>query len=528
MGAAARATVSIAAFTVLRGVANFALQVVVAGRFGASHNADAYFVVIGFGLVISELLVGVLTVAALPTLIHIRESEGEDSGWRLEGSVLAWCVAALLVAALALFAAAAPAVRLLAPGFAPGISRLSVDLLRFSLPGLFAYGCALLFGLALQARNAFVSTAAVPTLPFLGGTVGLIVAPEGKGLFHLMTGFTVGAAVGLVIQVRQWRKVTGHRRVAVTLRHHALLGVAKLVSPVLVATSCVFLLQVVLRMSASDLGEGSVAAIGFANQIAAVPVALLTTPVGTVLLSRFSFLMRDGRLESGARLLNEAVLVVALGSALIGALLIGLAQPITQLLFQRGSFTASDSALTADVLRWLAAGLFSVSATSLLSRAFAAARIVQPVAIVWVATVAFFFTTWYPLRASLDVGGLAAVYSAAYVFALVLLLVLLRREGAGIGMREIVSLGARLTVSAALAAAASWGVHELSAPTAGSVLEGTAGDAARLGASILVGGAAFVGATYAMRGAEAAAAHKWMRMMVRRREGATTPSNTSS
>jgi putative peptidoglycan lipid II flippase len=287
---------------------------------------------------------------------------------------------------------------------------------------------------------------------------------------------------------------------------------------VLIATLCVFLLQVVLRVTASDLGEGSVSAIGFANQIAAVPVALLTTPVGTVLMPRFALEMQHGGLQAGTRLLNEAVLVVTFGSALIGALLVGLAQPITELLFQRGNFGASDSALTAEALRFLGAGLFAVSASSLLSRAFVAARRVRPLAYIWVATLAFLIASWLALRGTVDVGALAGIYSAANVFALVALLVVLRREGAGMGPLAAVGVGVRLTVSAGLAALTSWGIYELTMTANDSFLHGTYWNVARLALAASLGAAAFLATAFALRGEESAAAGQWIRLLRRRRE----------
>ncbi len=512
-----RATVAVAGFIAIRGVVNFALQVAIAAEFGAGSETDSYFVVVGSSLLMVDVVIGVLTFAVLPALVRLRESQGEQSALLLESTGLLLCGAILVVAGVVLFLGAPLAIALLAPGFSPATSDFAVELLRFTLPGMLLYTFALLLGLGLQIRGRFKTTAFTPVLPLVGSLVPLLLS-DAVDLTHVMVGFAVGAALALVSQAIFWRRSTqGHGR-RVDLRDRHMLELARPIGPIAVAFGASVLLPIALRLSASDLRPGSVAALGFAGQVVAIPIALLTTPVGTVILPRLAELMHEGSLRGGSRLLGEALLVVTLVSSLAGALILGLAEPTVDLLYGRGSFTDRAVTLTAGATTWLGAGLAAVSASSLLGRALAAAGQVKRFAVVWLLTLAFFAGGWLLLRPS-DVAGLAALYSGAYAFQAAALFMLARAYGAAMGLRRAAGVLLRLLFSGAVAGVVSRSVFGFADGVAAGFLELMIA----LGLAALAGTAAFLATTLAMRGTEASTLRRLAVRIVSARRPDTSP-----
>jgi putative peptidoglycan lipid II flippase len=509
-----RATIAVAGFTALRGAVNFALQVVIAAEFGAGSETDSYFVVVGSGLLMVDVVVGVLTFAALPPLVRLREGQGERSALLLESTGLVLCGATLVGAGAVLFLSAPLVIELLAPGFSPATSEFAVELLRITLPGMLLYAFALLLGLGLQIRGRFRTTAFTPVLPLIGSFASIPISGE-TDLTDVMVGFTAGATLALILQSIAWRRATrGHGR-NVDLRDPRLLELAKPIVPVAIAFSASVVLPTALRLAASDLRPGSVAALGFAGQVVGIPIALLTTPVGTVILPRLAELMHAGSFRDGSQLLREALLVVTLASSLAGALLVGLAEPAIELLYGRGRFSDRAVALTAEATIWLAAGLAAVSASSLLGRALAAAGKVKSFAVAWLLTLALFVGGWLLLR-PLGVAGLAALYSGAIAFLAVALFALARAYGAEIDLRKSVGVLLRVLLSGVVAGLVSRSFFNFVGGVPGSSLELTIA----LGLAAAAGTAAFLATTLALRGTEASTLRRLaVRIVSARRRG---------
>jgi putative peptidoglycan lipid II flippase len=108
----------------------------------------------------------------------------------------------------------------------------------------------------------------------------------------------------------------------------------------------------------------------FANRLIELPLGLVGVAMGTVLVPELTRSLRGN--DAGAVAHAESRgLELAVGMALPATLgLMVLSEPVVRMLFQHGAFTASDTAATAQALRWLALGLPAHVLIKALSPAF--------------------------------------------------------------------------------------------------------------------------------------------------------------
>lgn len=102
---------------------------------------------------------------------------------------------------------------------------------------------------------------------------------------------------------------------------------------------------------ASELGEGPISWIAWADRLLELPLSLVSVSLGTALLPTLAGLWAKGRKEEMADAMNFSLrlnLFLCVGAA---AGLFSLAEPIIELIFQRGHFTMEDTLATAGVLR---------------------------------------------------------------------------------------------------------------------------------------------------------------------------------
>ena len=108
----------------------------------------------------------------------------------------------------------------------------------------------------------------------------------------------------------------------------------------------------------------------FANRLIELPLGLVGVAMGTVLVPELSRALRGNDASAVAHAESRG-LELAVGLALPATLgLMVLSEPVVRMLFQHGAFAASDTAATAQALRWLALGLPAHVLVKALSPAF--------------------------------------------------------------------------------------------------------------------------------------------------------------
>ena len=155
--------------------------------------------------------------------------------------------------------------------------------------------------------------------------------------------------------------------------------------------------------------------------------------------------------------------------ALVG--LIVLADSIVALIFERGSFTAADTAATAAALRWYALGLTGYSAVRIAVHCFYALGSSRVPTAVSIGAVALNVGLNLALVRVMGYRGLALGASIAALANAVTLLALLRRRLRGLDLPRVLLVLARIAAASAAMGAAAWWLHgRLAAPWGGGFL----------------------------------------------------------
>lgn len=102
---------------------------------------------------------------------------------------------------------------------------------------------------------------------------------------------------------------------------------------------------------ASALGEGAISWINWADRLLELPLSLVSVSLGMALLPTLADFWARGERERMSETMNFALRLNLFVSVAAAAGLYMLADPIVEVLFQRGRFTPEDTAATAQVLR---------------------------------------------------------------------------------------------------------------------------------------------------------------------------------
>jgi putative peptidoglycan lipid II flippase len=272
--------------------------------------------------------------------------------------------------------------------------------------------CALTFGLtgycsaALRAHGCYLPPAAIYVAYNIGIIATMLVCGTRFGVRSAAMGVAVGGCLMVAIQLPAF-----HRRLISEKAAERLAGEAGgepaaakgramqlgLIAAVLTFALCKQSQVFIERFLASSLAAGSISHLNYAQKVSQLPMVLslmlctVTFPVVAQAVARGDIAAARARVE---RDLGLAACVVLLGAAAIFAC----APQIIHVLFQRGAFTADDTAATASVMRVYALGLLGHSMVGALVRSYFSAG--RP--------------TWYPVGAmAVGMGATAGVGSWA-------------------------------------------------------------------------------------------------------------------
>jgi putative peptidoglycan lipid II flippase len=460
-------------------VLGLARDQVLAGYFGAGNDMDAFVVAFRVPNLVRDLFAeGAMSAAFVPTFTRELTLEGKGHAWRLGNNVLngLLIVTGALVVLGIVFAR--PLVAAYAGDFArvPGKLELTIELARIVLPFLTLVAiAAAAMGMLNSLHHYFVPalSPAMFNVATIVGVVALTPLMPRLGQPPIMAVAIAALAGGFGQAAIQWpplRREGFRYRFTFAPRDPALHRILVLMGPGTIGLAATQVNLFVNTVLATSQGTGAASWLTYAFRLMYLPIGLFGVSIGTAVLPAVSRHATAGDTASMRRTVSRGLaLMLALNvPATLG--LVVLAQPIVQLLFERGRFLPADTAATAAALRLYAVGLAGYSAVRIASPTFYAIGESRVPAIVSGVAIAVNVSASVLLVRAIGFAGLALGTSLAAIANAALLLWLLRRRLGGLDERRLLSTLVKVVASAiamAIVAGALQRVMDRALPGAG-------------------------------------------------------------
>jgi putative peptidoglycan lipid II flippase len=299
---------------------------------GVSHANDLAVLVISVPDVLNAMLIGGALAAVLVPEMH-RRSQAISSQHASQLIVQTFFVVGAISSVLAIILAACSSwfTQMLASGFTPAqlseASRLiMIVLLAFPISAVTAVTAA-----ALQGHHK-------PTIPAYGNlffNVILLIA-----IFFWVTQLINCYAIGVFRGgFQSLTRFSALNRELLLKYFQALTAIGVVVA-----------FPVVSRSFASAF-EGGISLFEYAQKLVELPRGLFGAILTMVIFPRLSRIFAEGNVSDGAKLISQAAGLILLISIPATVAVYGCAEPVVSLLFERGMFSAMDTANTAHLLQ---------------------------------------------------------------------------------------------------------------------------------------------------------------------------------
>jgi len=349
-----RAIVVVTLGTIAAKLVATAKELTVAAWFGRGDAIDAFLIALLVPTTVIGLAAGSFSAALIPTYIRVREQQGDEAAQQLFSSVQVASLGFLALVSILLASTAHFYVPLLGSAFNPGKLLLTERLSYLLLPFIVLNGAIIIWSAVLNAGERFALPALTPAVTPLVAVLALLMFGRRWGIYSLAVGTVVGSGLeafllGCVMRARGFRP--GFRWCGTTpeLRQVLRQYIPMLAGALLMGTA-----PVIDQAMAAMLKGGSVAALLYGNRVVTVVMMLTSAALGTAVLPYFSQMAVKEDWSGCRRTLKVYSILIIVDTIPLTLAVIAGSSWLTRILYQRGAFTAADTAVVSSVQAFFA------------------------------------------------------------------------------------------------------------------------------------------------------------------------------
>lgn len=355
-----------------------------ASQIGAGPILDTYYAAFRIPdfLYISIASLASVTVL-LPFLMdRIKQNDGQDKARSFLNNVFSAYMIFMVIVSL-IVAILMPEIAIyIAPGFTKIQLASLVVTSRIMLLSPIFIGLSNLIGSVTQLFRNFFIFSLSPIFYNFGILFGIIILYPIFGVYGLAAGVILGAIFHLLIQIPIVIKHGLFPKIIFKIKWQEIFDVMKLSLPRTLALSCNSLAFMVLIAMASTLKPGSISLFTFSFNLQSVPVGIIGISYS---VAAFPVLVKSYSLKEMDKFVNHiigAARQVIFWTLPVIALIIVLRAQIVRVILGAGTFSWSDTRLTAAAIALFIISLASQSLVLLFVRGYyAAARTKTPLTV---------------------------------------------------------------------------------------------------------------------------------------------------
>lgn len=409
-------------------------ETLIAGVYGQGYASDVLNTSTQIPLLFFDMTLGVAILSTfVPIFNGYLERDGKERAMAFANNFMSIVVvfAAILSAIGMIFAE--PIVKLMVPGYPPEKVLETARLLRILFPSIIFTAAAYTAVGILQSFGEFNIPSIISVVSNLIMILYLFIAGNRFGLTGVVISMFVAWASQLFVQLPHLVKTSYRFRPCINLRDKGIRDAARLAVPVLIS-SWVQPLCVVINMAlGSSMGDGAVSGLNWANKIYIIIVGVFAYAVTNFIFPKLSRFSANGSNDDFAETTRLSLSWIIFIIGYVCAIFVSLNIPIIQIVFERGEFTAENTALTANALFFYSFGMIGYAICEILNKSFYAVQDGKTPMLTSISGVVINILSalFFVKIAKLGIGGLALASAVSSIFMAITLLTMMNKRNPG-------------------------------------------------------------------------------------------------
>lgn len=482
-----KSTIAIMIITIISKLLGFGRESLIASVYGTSFSSDIYV----FGIGITGMLFASIGDAIRTTFIpmlsdYIEHKSFEERNYFVNNILNIVFILSLILMFIGV-AFGKYILLIFGPGFATKYSQSdfisAITLTKIMFVSLIFISIQNVLSAILQAHKEFVVPASMSIFYNIIIIGFLILFGKTYGAKGLIITLLVAYAIQAIIHIPKYKALGYKYKFVFNLKDNGVKTILTLVVPVLIGTSISQVNFLVDRMLATNVGEGAISTMNFANKLNLLIHSIISVSITTVIYSTLSSLNSKSDTEGYTNVLTKAtnILCLVMLPATVGMMVLRL--PLVNLAFRRGAFSADAAILTSSVLLFYAPGVTALGIRDIFNRAFYAIKDTKTAMINGAIGVIINIVLNLILVQFMGLNGLAFATSISSIVTTVLLIYSLNRR-IKFGIKPMLSSFTKILISSVIMGIV---VHYSYGYIANMFSSGTMGQLLSLGFTVLIG-----------------------------------------
>ncbi|NLM45013.1 MAG: murein biosynthesis integral membrane protein MurJ [Clostridiales bacterium] len=453
---AAKSVFILAVFALTSKILGFFREILIASKFGAGIESDAFFIAQTATGLISTIFIGSIKTTMIPILSAIEAKEGKKAKILHTNNFLNIFLLITIFFILIIFVVTPYFIKILAVGFEGYQLELAVMLTRLGLPIIFLSCLLYVFRGYLQSEMRFAEegVSALPSNFVL--IFYLLLLSNVFGIKGLMVAKVIAVLSQIIIQIPNLKKLSFRYNVYINLADPYLKKFMSLIPPVLISVGISDLNRIIDRSMASTLLEGSISALNYGSRLTSLIQGIFIMTLSTVIFPMLSNEVNRDNIANFKKMLRYGFNTIVLITIPATVGMIVLAEPIVRIAFQRGVFGAEATYLTTGALIFYSIGLVAVSLKFLLNKAYYSMQDTKTPMINSMIAVSINIILNLMLIRYMAHRGLALATSISAIASCGLLIYLLRKKIGALGIKSYITCGIKALISSVIMGAAAY------------------------------------------------------------------------
>lgn len=346
----------------------FLREMVMANYYGTTYVTDAYVMAFTILSVLFGGLIFAISTAYIPLFSKINERKGNTEGDLYTSGIINILLAITIIISIIGIIFSKEIISILASGF----HGETADLASFYIKVLFSY---IIFSSTASILDSYMQYKGIFLPQVISGylvsicTIAAIVISARYNDHYLAFGVVLGYALRFIVMNRIAKK-NNYRHTFTFQYDRHIKEMIVLAIPTFIGSYMLYLNQFVDKTIASGLKVGSISALNYAsllnNMIMGITITILTTMIYPK-LTKANSLQQYDRFNSIISTGLNLVVLIALPCSL-GAMIYN--DQLIQLVYERGVFDSTATAMTSSAFFYYAAGLLFMSVNDLMIRVY--------------------------------------------------------------------------------------------------------------------------------------------------------------
>lgn len=362
----AKAYFIIVSISILGNILSLWKEILVANYFGISKAMDAFSVA---SLIITQVsqILSVFSIVFIPIFIK-HKTENKKESDIIASIMINYLFILLLISGISIFISAPLIIKYGFYAFLPETKIISVKILRITSIAVVFYVLAGVFSNILNAYEDFFCPAISNILITITIILSILFFAKQGNIFVLAWGLVIGLSIQSLFLILVARQEGYHHYFDFRLNHSAIKKILNLSIMFILLSIAGLPIPIMNRIMASWLPEGSIAALGYAERLIQIPLMIFSSSVAAAIYPFFSMQVAEKKIEEMKNTLATSIKMGGFIFIPLSVIMIILAKPIIQLLFERGAFDINAVDLTSKVFICYSFQLFPVYAVNIMTR----------------------------------------------------------------------------------------------------------------------------------------------------------------